>query len=322
MGKPAEITPGGAGAGGPLRGTACDNTVLKQKMKAVIDSALEQPPETIRYLNWMTKILPAANPYPGYYYTLSIAFGPAIDEAGTDWSGAGEPVMAKGKDHYSFGFWDERPKGMGGRLGEETPESVDFSRYQLAVFYANVSGSNQDAMIRALPDLTMSESEARAFFYRIFKKSFINLDNRELVRSGPKLYEATWHDTDETQSYWDVQIGTGYIAIGQGRVYTEESQLKRDPGTVWRYHSCKPCESCLDWTQPQSLNRDCIKDTDCLSGLSCSGGYCMAPGAGRTQAQTRKEGGGAPGSPCAADCDCGAGLSCRNSVCTIPQGGG
>jgi hypothetical protein len=289
-------------------------------MKAVIESALVNPPETIRYLNWMTKILPARNPYPGSYYDLSIAFGPAIDDSPVAWSGSGEPVMVPGKEHYSFGVWDERPKGAGAELGEETPESLDFSRYQLAVFYANVSGSNQYAMISALPDITMSESEARAYFYRIFKKSFLNLDNRQLVKTGPKMYEAMWHDSSDTQGYWDVQIGTGYIAIGQGRIYQEESKLHGDPGTQWLYHGCKPCASCLDWTQPQSLNNECAKNADCLGGLACNGGYCMAPGTGAAPTQSVKQGGGAPGTSCGSDNDCGTGLSCQNTVCTIPQG--
>jgi len=320
--KPTEQ--GGFGAG-----TACDTPVVKQKMMAEINKILVSPPESVRPLNWMTKILPAANPYPGYYYDLSTAFGPAIDAQKTEWTGMGEPPRAAGLDYYTIGYWEEIPKGAGGHMGEQTPDMMDFSRYQLAVFYTNVSGKSQAAMINALPDLTLSESDAKMFFASKIKKSFISLDNRKLTRSGnQKMYEVMWHDSDNTQDYWDVQIGVGYIAIGQGKVYSEESMLQGDPGTVWKYHACKPCENCDDWTVEKTFNKDCARHADCLGGLSCNAGYCIKPGSGQNQpyqdpAQTGQQGpasagGQGPGSPCNTSADCGSGLSCPDGVCTIP----
>lgn len=158
------------GAGGPMAGTECSNPILIAKMKTVIDNALINPPAKIENLNWMTKILPVNNPYPGYYYDISTAFGPAIDAIiGTTWNGQGEPPMAPGKFHYSFGYWDDTPKGKGATLGQETPDTIDFSKYKIAIFYTNYTGS-QDKMISSLPSLKMSESDAKNFFYSVFKK--------------------------------------------------------------------------------------------------------------------------------------------------------
>lgn len=303
--------------------TQCDSPVLIAKMKALVDSALVSPPETIRSPNWMTKILPSGNPYPGYYYDISTAFGPAIDAAmasGTKWSGEGAPPVADGQYHYSFGYWDEVPKGKGATLGQETPEAIDFSRYQLAVFYTTKSGS-QDEMINSISSISMTESEAREYFYSIFKKSFINLDQRSLAKKGDKFYEAKWSDSARTNDYWDVQIGEGYIAIGQGKVYSDESALAGNVGTIWLYHGCRPCTDCAEWGEGGELNRDCTVDADCLSGLACSSGYCVkaAPSAATPSPQA---GAGGPGSHCSTAGDCGSGLLCVNSVCSTPAGDG
>ena len=143
------------------------------------------------------------------------------------------------------------------------------------------------------------------------------------------MYEVIWHDSDNTQDYWDVQIGVGYIAIGQGKVYSAESQLQGDPGTVWKYHACKPCENCNDWTVEKAFNKDCSRDSDCLSGLSCNAGYCVKPGAGQSQQQNTgpvttpgsgSTGGNGPGSACKTSSDCASGLSCTNNACSIPGG--
>jgi hypothetical protein len=312
-------------------GTACDTPAVKQKMMTEINKILVTPPDSIRAPNWQTKILPAGNPYPGYYYDLSTAFGPAIDSQKTAWTGVGEPPRVAGLDYYIIGYWDEKPKGISGHMGEKTPDSMDFSQYQLAVFYTNVTGKSQAAMIGALPALTMSESDAKAYFASKIKKSFINLDNKELTRSGnQKMYEVIWHDSDNTQDYWDVQIGVGYIAIGQGKIYSAESQLQGDPGTIWKYHACKPCENCDDWTVEKAFNKDCSRDSDCLAGLSCSAGYCVKPGSGQSQSQQNtgqvttpgsgSTGGNGPGSACKTSGDCASGLSCTNGACSIPGG--
>ena len=316
--------------GGFGAGTACDTPVFKQKMLTEVNKILVTPPDSIRPPNWMTKILPAGNPYPGYYYDLSTAFGPALDSQKTEWTGVGEPPRAAGLDYYIIGYWEEKPKGISGHMGENAPDSMDFSQYQLAVFYTNVTGKSQAAMINALPDLTMSESDAKAYFASKIKKSFINLDNKVLTRSGnQKMYEVIWHDSDNTQDYWDVQIGVGYIAIGQGKVYSAESQLQGDPGTVWKYHACKPCENCNDWTVEKTFNKDCSRDSDCLGGLSCNAGYCVKPGAGQSQQQNTgpvitpgsgSMGGNGPGSVCKTSGDCGSGLSCTNGACSIAGG--
>ena len=330
-GAPGQKPTGPTEQGGFGAGTACDTPAFKQKMMTEINKILVSPPDSIHPPNWMTKILPTSNPYPGYYYDLSTAFGPAIDSQKTAWSGVGEPPRVAGLDYYTVGYWEEIPKGTGGHMGEKAPDSMDFSQYQLAVFYTNVTGKSQSAMINALPDLTMSESDAKAFFASKIKKSFINLDNKALTRSGnQKMYEVIWHDSDNTQDYWDVQIGIGYIAIGQGKVYSAESQLQGDPGTIWKYHACKPCENCDDWAVEKAFNKDCSRDSDCLGGLSCNAGYCMKPGSGHGQPQqspgqvtsqgSGSTGGNGPGSACKTAGDCGSGLSCTNGVCSIPGG--
>ena len=305
-------------------GTACDTPAIKDRLMAEIQKVLVSPPSSIQPPNWMTKILPASNPYPGYYYDLSTAFGPAIDPQLTGWSGTGEPPRIAGLDYYTFGYWEEVPKGMGGHMGEQSPDTIDFSRYQLAVFFTNVSGKSQAAMIAALPDLTMSEADARAFFASKIRKSFIDLDRKTLVRSGNhKMFEAIWHDSGNTQDYWDVQIGTGYLAIGQGKVYQAESMLQGDPGTIWTYNACKPCANCDDWTVETSFNRDCSTNADCLGGLSCSAGFCVKPGAGQAAQGTTPggtQGGKGPGSICNTAADCDSGLPCTGGVCTIPGG--
>jgi hypothetical protein len=138
------------------------------------------------------------------------------------------------------------------------------------------------------------------------------------------MYEVIWHDSDNTQGYWDVQIGTGYIAIGQGKVYQAESMLQGDPGTIWVYTACKPCENCGDWTVETAFNKDCSSSADCLGGLSCNGGYCVKPGmvqpAQTTPQGTGAQGGKGPGSTCKTAADCDTGLSCTGGVCTVPGG--
>jgi len=318
-----------ATAQGPMAGTACDTPAVRDKMNTVIERAIVSLPVSIPASNWMTKILPAGNPYPGYYYDLSVAFGPAIDaQKGIAWSGEGEPPRAPGLDYYTVGFWDEVPKGAGGRMGEATPASIDLSQYQLAIFFTNVTGVSQAAMINALPDLTMSEAEAKAFFASKIKSSFINLDNKVLTRSGNnKMYEVMWHDSDNTQDYWDVQIGTGYIAIGQGKVYTAESQLAGDPGTMWRFHACRPCANCKDWGVESTFAVDCTKNSDCLGGLSCQAGYCIKPipglvttGGAPSGAPGGSQQGNGPGSSCSSASNCASGLSCTGGVCSVPGG--
>lgn len=307
-----------------MSGTACDTGMVRNKMNTVIDNVLVSPPQSTPPPNWMTKVLPAGNPYPGYYYDISVAFGPAIDaQKAVAWSGEGEPPRTPGLDYYTVGFWDEQPRGGGATLGMQSPESLDFSRYQLAVFYTNVSAPSQAAMINSLPDLTMSEAEAKAFFASKIKKSFINLEGKTLTRTGPKMYEVRWHDSEKTQDYWDVQIGIGYIAIGQGKVYTDESLLQGDPGTMWRFHACRPCANCANWTIETVYNKDCTEDFHCLGGLSCSGGYCVKPGTGAPMAGGSSGGSSTPkgpGSPCSTAADCGSGLSCKNGICSIPMG--
>ena len=324
------------GKGDFSAGTSCDTPAIKQKFSDQVNRILVSPPASLRAPNWQTKILPAGNPYPGYYYDISTAFGPAIDAQTTGWSGTGEPPRTPGLDYYIIGYWEEIPKGRGGNLGEQSADSVDFSKYQLAVFYTNVSGPSQAAMIDALPDLTISESDAKAFFASKIKKSFISLDDKQLTRSGNgKMYEVIWHDSDNTQDYWDVQIGIGYIAIGQGKVYSAESQLKGDPGTRWKYHACKPCENCDTWGVEKAFNKDCTKASDCLGGLSCSGGYCVDPKSAGSQPSTAAPattggsspsgaGGpgntGAPGASCSGITDCASGLTCKGGICAIPGG--
>jgi len=324
------------GKGDFSTGTSCDTPAIKQKFTDQVNTILVSPPDSLRPPNWQTKILPAGNPYPGYYYDISTAFGPAIDSQTTGWSGTGEPPRIPGLDYFIIGYWGEIPKGKGGDMGEQSADSVDLSKYQLAVFYTNVSGKSQAAMINSLPDLTISESDAKAFFASKIKKSFIDLDDKQLTRSGNgKMYEVIWHDSDNTQDYWDVQIGIGYLAIGQGKVYSAESQLKGDPGTIWRYHACKPCENCDNWGVEKAFNKDCSRESDCLGGLSCRGGYCVDPKtagssavsspavtAGSAPAQINGGPGntGAPGSVCSSGNDCASGLSCKGGICAVPSG--
>lgn len=152
----------------------------------------------------------------------------------------------------------------------------------------------------------------------------MNLDQKTLVKKSDRFYEAQWKNSDKPIDYWDVQIGEGYIAIGQGKVYSDESALAGNVGTIWIYHSCKPCEKCDNWKQGIKLNLDCTANSDCKSGLSCNGGYCMKCSAnecqGESSSQTSSQGNG-PGSSCKTDNDCSAGLSCKNLVCSIPIGG-
>lgn len=311
----------------PMAGTACDMQSVHEKMQALIGYIVVSAPESIVPPVWMTKILPADNPYPGYYYSLSAAFGPAVEaQRGVVWSGEGEPPRTPGLDYYIVGVWDEKPKGGGATLGSETPQSLDTSKYQIAVFYTNISAPTQSAIIGSLPKLKMSEAEAKVYFYSIIKKSFINIDDRRLNRAG-NMYEVRWHDSDNTQDYWDVQIGEGYIAIGQGKIYTAESMLERDPGTIWLYHACRPCLKCEEWTVENLFNKDCSGSSDCMGGLSCNGGYCVKPGADTSISDSRPALGEGmdkginrgPGSSCSIGSDCGSGLLCSNDVCTIPE---
>jgi hypothetical protein len=324
------LRPANAGQQGPPQGVQgppqlCRDATLLAKIKVIVDSALVNPPANISNMNWMTKILPSGNPYPGYYYDISTAFGPAIDAIiGQSWSGEGEPPIGQGF-HYSFGYWDEVPKGKGATMGQETPETIDFSKYQLAVFYTNTSGS-QDKMISSLPALTMTEAEAKTYFYSVFKKSFLNVDQKTLSKKNNKFYEAQWKDSEKTNDYWDVQIGEGYIAIGQGKVYSDESALAGNVGTIWMYTGCRPCDKCDTWPSTTALNKDCTTNADCKSGLSCSGGYCgtfasQAPSTIPSGTGGPPSGTGAPGSPCTSDASCSSGLTCKNSVCAAPTGG-
>jgi len=131
---------GELGSGEFGAGTACDTPVIKKKMMTEINKILVSPPDYLRPPNWMTKILPASNPYPGYYYDISTAFVPAIDAQTSAWSGVGEPPRTAGLDYYTVGYWEEIPKGVSGQMGEKTTDLIDLSQYQLAVFYTNVTG--------------------------------------------------------------------------------------------------------------------------------------------------------------------------------------
>ncbi|MDD1653131.1 MAG: hypothetical protein LUQ64_01155 [Methanomicrobiales archaeon] len=313
---PSERGPA-AGTGSALTGTACDDPVLKGKMVAVMNRALADPPPTIRALNWATKILPADNPHPGYYYVLSTAFGPAID--GAKWSGTGEPVMAAGEEYTTVGFWDYAPKGSGATLADQAPGTMDFSRYGLSIFHARQWGTSQAALIDSLPPLTMTPDQARSYFYTVVNHSFLNIDAHPLHAAGPKIYQAEWHDSADPQSYWTVQVGEGFVSVGQGKPYQDEAMLRGDPGTRWIYHGCQPCVNCQEWTKEAVLNQDCTRDADCQGGLACRGGYCMK-GTGTTSATGASAGTGAPGSPCTGTDGCAAGLSCTGGICTIPGG--
>ena len=306
-----------AGTGSGLTGTACDDPALKGKMKEVLDRVLADPPSSVRALNWATKILPADNPHPGYYYVLSTAFGPAIE--GAMWSGVGEPVMAAGKEYTTVGFWDYAPEGAGATLADQTPRTMDFSRYGLSLFHARQWGTSQAALIESLPPVTMTHDQARAYFYTVVNRSFLDIDSHPLHAAGPKIYQAEWHDSGDPQSYWTVQIGEGFISVGQGKPYQDEAMLQGDPGTRWIYHGCQPCVNCQEWTKETILNRDCTGDGDCQGGLACRGGYCMK-GTGAASTPGGPSGTGAPGSPCTGATGCAAGLTCTGGVCAIPGG--
>ncbi|PKG32682.1 MAG: hypothetical protein CW742_06850, partial [Methanoregula sp.] len=64
-----------AGKGDFSTGTSCATPAIKQKFSDQVNRILVSPPESLRAPNWQTKILPAGNPYPGYYYDISTAFG-------------------------------------------------------------------------------------------------------------------------------------------------------------------------------------------------------------------------------------------------------
>lgn len=334
MGKPA-ASPSAAGEMGA--GTSCSDPVIKQKMGDVMNTVLVNPPAEARGINWMTKILPAGNPYAGSYYVIGTAFGPGIDD--TRWSGEGAPQYTAGEFYCTFGYWDSIPKGKGAAFGTETPATFSTDRYDLTIFCANLSGRSQAAMTASLPPLKMTESEARKYFYSVIKKSFLNIDGKQMTRTG-NMYQMMWKDSPASHDQWEVQIGTGYINIGQGEVNYKETEYVasmqgRDPGTLWLYHGCRPCQNCGEWTKETVLNKDCTRDSDCLGGLSCSSGYCVDPksvqktsssitAAPANSPPARETGGqgntGAPGSKCVTSADCASGLNCRDGTCAVPSG--
>jgi hypothetical protein len=317
---------------------SCSSPVLAGKLKSVIDRVMVNPPSSVRGVTWMTKILPTTNPFPGYYYTIGTAFGPATE--GTMYSGEGKPALTPGQYYCSFGFWESVPAGKGAAMAAMNPDTIDLSRYDMTIFYTNVAGDSQYDVIQALPELTMTEEQARAEFYKVFRKEFLNIDNRIMTREGNRLYEIAWNDSPSSKDYWVVQIGTGYIAIGQGKVNYEESELAKktmggDPGTMWIQHACRPCNSCLGWTDEKEFNKYCSKEGECLGGLSCSGGYCVDPksaaassssspaaptGAPADQGAGGPGNTGAPGSSCSGSTDCASGLTCKVGVCAVPGG--
>jgi len=319
-------------------GTSCSDDTIKQKMSSVMNAALVNPPAQARGINWMTKTLPSGNPFAGTYYVIGTAFGPGVDETG--WNGEGSPQYTAGKMYCTFGYWDSVPKGKGATFGLETPATFSADKYDLMVFCANFSAPSQAAMAAALPSLTMSEEDARQYFYSIIKKSFINIDGKTMTKTG-NMYQLMWKDSPTSHDQWEVQIGTGYINVGQGAVnygeteYIMSTQVK-DPGTRWTYHACRPCMNCGKWTEDIVLNKDCTKDSDCLGGLSCSGGYCVDPksvqgtsssastavttGAAAMQGTGGPGNTGAPGASCSASTDCASGLTCKSGVCAAPSG--
>lgn len=319
-------------------GTACSDVDIKQKIGDVISTAMVNPPSQVRGINWMTKVLPAGNPFPGYYYVIGTAFGPGVDE--TRWSGEGEPQYTSGEFYCTFGYWDSTPKGNGALFGDETPETFNADRYDLTIFCTNSSGKSQAAMTSSLPALTMTEDQARQYFYTVIKKSFLNIDGKPMSRVG-NMYQLMWKDSSASHDQWEVQIGTGYINIGQGEKNYKETEYVasmrgKDPGTLWLYHGCRPCINCGKWTEDSALNKDCTQNSDCLGGLSCNSGYCVDPttlkgaaassnqtvGAGTTSLQGTGGSGstGAPGSVCSSNTDCASGLSCKMGICTVPSG--
>jgi len=185
----------------------------------------------------------------------------------------------------------------------------------------------------------MTEDEARQSFYSVIKKSFMNIDGKPMVKTG-NMYQLMWKDSPASHDQWEVQIGTGYLNVGQGAVNYGETEYVmstkgKDPGTLWTYHACRPCMNCGKWTEDTVLNKDCTKDADCLGGLSCSGGYCVDPksagssagaspavtaGSASAQGTGGPENTGAPGSACGSGTDCASGLSCKSGICAVPSG--
>ncbi len=334
MGGPSGA-PSGKGEMGA--GTSCADDAIKQKMGTVMSSALVDPPAQARGINWMTKTLPAGNPFAGTYYVIGTAFGPGVDETG--WNGEGAPQYTAGKMYCTFGYWDSVPKGKSATLGLETPSSFSTDKYDLMVFCANFSAPSQAAMTAALPTLTMSEQEARQYFYSVIKKDFINIDGKTMTKTG-NMYQLMWKDSPASHDQWEVQIGHGYINVGQGAVNYGETEYVmslrgQDPGTRWTYHACRPCMNCGKWTETSELNKDCSQASDCTGGLSCSGGYCVDPksaGSSSSSAAPATTGGsapsgaggpgntGAPGASCSAVTDCASGLACKGGVCAPPSG--
>jgi len=143
-----------------------------------------------------------------------------------------------------------------------------------------------------------------------------------------------WKDSPASHDHWEVQIGHGYINIGQGAVNYGETEYVmslrgQDPGTCWTYHACRPCMNCGKWTETTELNKDCVQSSDCMGGLTCSGGYCMDPKLAGSSAspaipapskEIALSGSGAPGASCNSPNDCASGLACNGGVCTIPSG--
>ncbi len=333
-------------AGIPTASTAtsasCGSSALTGKMRFVIDQVMVKPPSTFRGVGWMTKILPMTNPFPGYYYTIGTAFGPGTE--GAMYSGEGRPVLRAGEYYCSIGFWESVPIGKGAGMAAMSQDTIDLSRYDLTIFYTNVAGDTQYDVIRSLPPLTMTEEQARTTFYSVFRKEFLNIDGRIMTKEGDRFYEIAWNDSLASKDYWVVQIGTGYLAIGQGKMNYEESAMAKrtmggDPGTMWIQHGCRPCNSCLGWTDEKAFNKYCSKDSECLGGLSCQGGYCLASQPGQTSItpaattpapvdtiSPQGTGGpgktGAPGSACSSNADCASGLSCKGGTCAVPAGPG
>ena len=333
MGGPAASA---SGAGEMGAGTSCSDTVIKQKMGDIMGTALVAPPAQARGINWMTKTLPAGNPFAGTYYVIGTAFGPGVDETG--WQGEGAPQYSAGKMYCTFGYWDSTAKGKGATLGLETPSTFSTDKYDLTIFCANFSAPSQAAMTAALPTLTMSEDQARQYFYSVVKKSFLNIDGKQMVKAG-NMYQLMWKDSDASHDHWEVQIGHGYINIGQGEVNYKETEYVaslrgQDPGTRWTYHACRPCMNCGKWTEDTELNKDCTQSSDCTGGLSCNGGYCVDPKSAVTSSSSTSAAAvpasaqgtsgpgntGAPGSACSTGTDCASGLTCKGGTCAVPAG--
>lgn len=323
---------------------ACGDTAVTTKMMSVIRKTVVNPPSNVREITWMTKILPSTNPFPGYYYAIGTAFGPATE--GTQWAGTGVPSLRQGEQYCSFGYWDSIPKGKGGQMGSESPSGINYGKYDLTIFCTNASGGSQYEVINSLPNLIMTEEQAKTYYYSVIRKDFLTIDNKPMTREGQKIYQMMWNDSAASRDHWVVQIGTGYIGIGQGRVNYEEALLAKktlggDPGTMWIFHGCRPCNSCLGWTDEKDFNKDCTADAQCLGGLSCNNGQCVAPEVSVTvptaitvepvispitpvgqegSPGTISIGGNGPGSACKISSDCASGLSCTSGACSIPGG--